>query len=941
MKTKILQPISRAAITAILCFLTLQITLAQDNVTIYATDLDSPVGLLVDDNGNLYVNEVGTGDNDGKITFITPTGERHTMIDGLPSEFSEETGETLGAWRSVLTPEGKSVVVQGEGLGGSELSESILTFDITGYVSGGAPLTTADIESVHNIGDFTLAQGVSTNSNPYSFAITPNGDMFIVDAGGNLIVRKDAMTNELSVFASFDPIPNPLPFGPPVSDAVPTKILAKPDGSGFYVCNLRGFPFLPGTANIYEVDMSGTVSVWQTGFTSLVDMAIDPRDGSLVVLELGEFSLETTPPGFQAGTGKAIKLQTGGARVVMAEGLNFAGGMAFDAEGNLFVSSTFTGVIYKVAAPEPKIPDVYATGFNGPVGVVADESGNLWVNEVGTGANDGKLVAMTPDFTKHDVITGLPSEFSEETGETLGAWRTVFTNDGKALVVQGEGLGGSSLSESILTFDLSSYTIGGMALTTSNIEATYNIGDYSIAQGAINSNPYSMVMDAEGNMFIVDAGANSIVRRDATTGDLSTFATFDPIPNPLPFGPPVSDAVPTKILAKPDGSGFYVCHLRGFPFLPGTANVYEVDMAGNVSVFQSGFTSLTDMAFDPSDGNLVVLEFSQFSLETDPAGFTPGTGRAIKIHEDGLRETIAEGMNFTAGMGFAPNGDLYITSIFTGVIYKVAADQTAEINIAHQRVCDVPAEGQSQINVLITGGVAPYQVSGNFNGEVGENEAFVFILDDSQNSYQISVVDSEGTESEVIVTDLIPCTKLPVELLSFEGEVKAKGNLLQWTTASEWNNRFFTLHYSTDGQNFVLLQEIAGQGSIGQLQSYEFLHRTAPKGTTYYQLSQIDLDGTTKVFGVVSLQRGEIIHSFIEVFPTATNHELNVSYEFVNPSKSLTLNIHDVSGRMVKTQTLNNHVSILKVDISTLPTGTYMLQLTDGIETLTTKFIKL
>ncbi|MEZ4886383.1 MAG: ScyD/ScyE family protein [Chitinophagales bacterium] len=940
MKTKILQPIFNMLLTTIISLAAFQITLAQDNVSIYATDFIGPVGLSVDGSGNLYVNEVGTGNNDGKITLLTPTGERHTMIGGLPSEFSEESGETLGAWRSILTPDGKAFVLQGEGLGNNELAESILTFDITGYVAGGTPLGIADVESVFNIGDFTIAQG-ATNSNPYSFVIAPNGDMFIVDAGGNSVLHRNAMTDELSVFATFDPIPNPLPFGPPVSDAVPTKILPKPDGSGFYVCHLRGFPFLPGTANVYEVDMAGDLSIWQSGFTSLVDMAIDPRDGNLVVLEFSEFSLDTTPPNFLPATGRAIKLHTDGSREIMAEGLNFTAGMAFDADGNLYISSIFTGVIYKVAAPAPKIPDVYAVGFNGPVGIVADGSGNLWVNEVGTGSNDGKLVALTPNFQKHDVISGLPSEFNAENGETVGAWRTVFTNDGKVIVVQGEGLGSSNLSESLLTFDISGYTIGDMAMTTADLEATYNIGDYSIAQGAINSNPYSMAMDAVGNMFVVDAGGNTIVRRDAATGQLSIFATFAPIPNPLPFGPPVSDAVPTKILAKPDGSGFYVCHLRGFPFLPGTANVYEVDMSGNVSVFQSGFTSLTDMAFDPTDGNLVVLEFSAFSLETTPPNFTPETGRAIKIHADGSREIIAEGMNFTAGMGYAPNGDLYITSIFTGVIYKVPAAQAVEIVIAHQRICDVPSQGQSQVTGIVTGGVAPYQVSGNFNGEVGENAPFIFILDDNDNSYQITVVDALGNENEVIVTGLIPCTKLPIEFLSFEGEVKMEGNLLQWATASETNNDFFTLSYSADGQNFVPLQQIAGNGSTFDVHRYEFLHRNAPKGTVYYQLSQTDLDGTTKILGVVSLQRGESSIAAIEVYPTATNAYLNVSFGFANASTEIIVSMYDVSGRVVKSQTLDKGVTQLQLDVSNLLSGTYILKMNNSFEVLTAKFIKL
>jgi len=274
--------------------------------------------------------------------------------------------------------------------------------------------------------------------------------------------------------------------------------------------------------------------------------------------------------------------------------------------------------------------------------------------------------------------------------------------------------------------------------------------------------------------------------------------------------------------------------------------------------------------------------------------------------------------------------------------YRPQAAATAEpINISHNRVCDVPAVGQSEVTVLITGGVGPYQVSGNFNGEVEEGESFIFIMDDSESTYEISVVDATGNESQ-IVESVLPCTKLPVELLAFEGEVTKEGNLLQWTTASELNNQFFTLSHSTDGQNFVSFPRIEGNGTASTANSYEFLHRTAPSGTTYYQLSQTDLDGTTKDLGVVSLQRGETRGlSSIEVYPTATKHQLNIAYNFADPSESATLNVYDMTGRVIKSQNLDSNDTSLQFNVNDLTTGTYILRIENGLEILATKFVKL
>ncbi|MGB0931149.1 MAG: T9SS type A sorting domain-containing protein [Chitinophagales bacterium] len=278
----------------------------------------------------------------------------------------------------------------------------------------------------------------------------------------------------------------------------------------------------------------------------------------------------------------------------------------------------------------------------------------------------------------------------------------------------------------------------------------------------------------------------------------------------------------------------------------------------------------------------------------------------------------------------------------TSAFYRPSAAATTEpINISHTRVCDVPSEGQSQVTVTVTGGAAPYQVSGNFNGEVEENESFIFILDDNETGYDIIVVDADGNESQVFETGLIPCTKLPVELLAFEGEVQKEGNLLQWTTASELNNQHFMLNYSTDGQNFLPLQKMAGNGTTSAANRYDFMHRNAAQGTTYYRLSQTDFDGTTKDLGTISLKRGETTAiSSIEVYPTATSHQLNISYSFAGQANTTILKVYDMTGRVVKSQDLGDNSLQFQLNVADLNPGTYLLQIESGAEVLSSRFVK-
>ncbi len=97
-----------------------------------------------------------------------------------------------------------------------------------------------------------------------------------------------------------------------------------------------------------------------------------------------------------------------------------------------------------------------------------------------------------------------------------------------------------------------------------------------------HSNPYDLVV-VGNQLYATDGGQNSVWQADISTGAFSTLTTFAPIPNPLfnptppppPVGGPFIEAVPTGITYA-DGQ-LLVTLFRGFPFVPGTSVVEQVD----------------------------------------------------------------------------------------------------------------------------------------------------------------------------------------------------------------------------------------------------------------------------------------------------------------------------------------------------------------------------
>jgi photosystem II stability/assembly factor-like uncharacterized protein len=308
---------------------------------------------------------------------------------------------------------------------------------------------------------------------------------------------------------------------------------------------------------------------------------------------------------------------------------------------------------------------VYATGLVSPIGLEIDHQGRLWVAEEGTGNKDSRISVVTTDGHVHPFLTGLPSELVE--GDPLGAEHVYLDANGDLLIAQGEGA--DFLSESVLRISTAGFSPGDTSRKIDDLKAIHKIGRFSLSQGAATTNPYAMAIGPDDNLYIVDAGLNGIVKLERCTGNLSVFATFDPIPNPTNEGPPVMDPVPTGIVFS--GNKFYVGLFVGFPFLPDSSRIVQVDLDGNVALLKTGLTAVVDLAVDPRDENLVFLQFARWEFP-----FKPNTGGVFKLR-NGVIDTIAFGLNFPTGLRFADNGDLFVSSFADGQILKVTSSLAA------------------------------------------------------------------------------------------------------------------------------------------------------------------------------------------------------------------------------------------------------------------------
>ena len=179
---------------------------------------------------------------------------------------------------------------------------------------------------------------------------------------------------------------------------------------------------------------------------------------------------------------------------------------------------------------------------------------------------------------------------------------------------------------------------------------------------AVDSNPFGLARTPAGEFLVADAGGNDFVKATAA-GVVSTLGVLPARPNPLPFGPPVFEAVPTAIAIGPDNA-YYIGQLTGFPFPAGAANVYRFDPTTKaLTVAYTGFTNIIDLTFD-SHGNLYVLQHTSNGLAS---AMGPGPGAPFKIDATtGDRTLIAsEGLTFPISVVAGADGTLYVSNLGT------------------------------------------------------------------------------------------------------------------------------------------------------------------------------------------------------------------------------------------------------------------------------------
>jgi hypothetical protein len=271
----------------------------------------------------------------------------------------------------------------------------------------------------------------------------------------------------------------------------------------------------------------------------------------------------------------------------------------------------------------------------------------------------GQVTAIAPDGTQSVVASGLPS-YSDGVGPT-----GVVAVDGTIYVAIGGSYGilGIEPLENegfVVSIDTASGAVTPLA----------DIGAFEVDNNPdgtdVNPNLYGMDIGADGQLYVADAGGNTVYKVDPATGDFTllgvvpqrtpggqavTSTPATPVASPEAGAPGNLHAVPTAVFTGADGN-IYIGLLGAL--VPGVGAVTVAQADGSFRDVAVARTAVVGVALGP-DGLVYASEFS-LNLASDP----PAAGDVVRFETNGTVTPILGGLAVPNGINFDQAGNLLV-----------------------------------------------------------------------------------------------------------------------------------------------------------------------------------------------------------------------------------------------------------------------------------------
>ena len=220
-------------------------------------------------------------------------------------------------------------------------------------------------------------------------------------------------------------------------------------------------------------------------------------------------------------------------------------------------------------------------------------------------------------------------------------------------------------------------------------------------------------------------------------------------------------------------------------------------------------------------------------------------------------------------------------------------------------------------------------------------------------TYRLAIINSGSTGGgnvRISVDDfaenatVIGCVEnisLPVKLTNFGGNLNSKQVDLHWAVDENEDDDHFEVEKSTDGKEFTTAAIVMASEKAGS-ENYSFAEIMKSE-KIYYRLRMFDKNKVVTFSNTLIFETKTVVNAGgLRIVNNPATDKLSLSFTSAN-NQSLEIKVYDLSGRMQMNQKVNVYEGNNLINLplaSAFSTGIYAVEVSNGHERLTSKFVK-
>ncbi|MFN0257312.1 autotransporter-associated beta strand repeat-containing protein [Pedobacter ureilyticus] len=354
-------------------------------------------------------------------------------------------------------------------------------------------------------------------------------------------------------------------------------------------------------------------------------------------------------------------------------------------------------------------------------------------------------------------------------------------------------------------------------------------------------------------------------------------------------------------------------------------------LKGNLS--HSGPTNVLEgkLTVDGNLSNTTSLSVaSGATLSGSGSIFAIGSGNTLSVNNGG---TIAPSGNLIVNGGLSlENGSTFGTSISSNTPNSGYGKTTVSGNVALNSPTLAVSHSYSP-NAAHTYTLIEKTSTGAINGTF-TGLAQGSTLTATGNGTVLTASYTGGTGNHFTLST--PESTLPVRFVSFKARAENAAIRLDWKTASEKDNNYFSIRRSANGSDFSTIATIPGKGDSQSGHNYTSYDRFPLNGTNYYILLQTDMDGKMTELDTRSINFSLNGNKSLSLAPVPAQQFTIASF----PAGTYHIELFDINGRSIQKFQVSNSATAQRINLAGLAQGNYVVKSYGSYGTASAKLIK-